>query len=1646
MNKTTVKELYNKISKKILHTQILDDISLDKEFVRKYIENPLFLKQLSSMVEKKDYSCQAVYSLCQDIIVNIDKERNPTNWLYQVFQFALSKSFPEAVELPVKNISPNCGKAFLLYLEFLRVISKFQKSSGDSAFYSKYPLNFLTSDEKSKLENPAEYKRFLKAFNDEYIYEMMKLSQEILKFNTLDHICGVNWIALFIGRQLYNLGLPVDLGRISGAAAGHDIGKYGCKDIEVERTPYLHYYYTDMWFKKHNIPYIGHIAVNHSVWDLELENLPLESLILIYSDFRVKNANNGPKEEMRIFSLKDSFQVILGKLDNVDEKKRKRYCRVYEKLKDFEDYMINFGVNVDVENKEISSYKKNRNPYYPLMQGQEVIQNIKFISIEHNINLMHELRDESSLNSLLELARSEKDWNNLREYLQIFNEYSTYLTQNQKMITLGYLYEQLTHPEDEIRRRSANLIGLLIASFDEDYRKEIPQNVTLKPPVITSINLLEIYLKYFLQPDHKKIALHQSRIINSTENMISSFFSNCRNNHQVSNYRKSILKHYKKDLYTDEEIQLCLIKAAKHISICSDEKSVKVLFDYIIKMLKKENHNLRLTALEVVYDLIPQIDKEFRFINNLRKIFTGNISASELPAENYLNMKIVELLGLDESIVKKYIEFYRRDIEKIQYIFLSNLKTSTSGIIKKIQIELLLEHTLKSKQEEIYTALHFCNILKVSGIEDIRNLAGKSLVNLMPSLSFQQRNDIAIELLRALEMEDYQFTKYIPYYLGQLILHLTPNELEELVDDLMEKIKQSDPKLSSLLLRTVGIAIANYPKYRERFSEKEKSYENRLSKMIGILLNGFVHYNLKVKQAAFRVIGKEIFGSSHLSLEEKNHIFQLIAKKILTLLTPVTKEGLMFLISCTGLNYMYKFISDYNFFKGNINLETPDKIAFFPGAFDPFSLSHREIVKAIENLGFEIYLAVDEFSWSKRTQPHLFRKNIINISIANELNVYLYPEDLPVNIANPDDLKALRENFPFSEAYMVIGSDVILNASAYKKKKSNNSIHTFPHIIFDRKTSNSIEEEKKKVQIPIESVGKNTFSLNLATRYEEISSTQIRNNIDENRDISRLIDPLAQKYIYENSLYQREPQYKSVVQTVSIDVEVIEDITPDLIKELCQKVFSKYNRNKVSKKLVEFSHKLNPRILLLRDVRHNGMILGFSAFHWVRSNILFQEFKDNLISEYIRENAVGRTIVIDGIFTISDMENRSGLENLEQVILTETLSFCIEKDYNYTIFRNILKNYPLDSLNENLELMGFYCLPFSDKDNPVFVVDMSKPCIVNLDTETIIKEPFCQNLNIKKSVIISRKRLLKSFTTFYPGNIVLPFNIDLINQTIVKKICKLNNVSTIPLTPRVLGRSICVPFGKVLHKMVVPNTVTKSLHTEKIFASDMKSFEIGAFPNYMSLQNQVKIIHSFDMPVILIDDYLHKGYRIKTIEPLFKKYDIKVKKIILGALSGSGKEIATMLNRDADCAHFIPNLRLWFNESELYPFVGGDALRRKIRTQGNLVRSINQVLPYTFPSFIKNVPAKTIYNFSEVCIENALTILKSLENEYQVIQQRKLTLGHLGEVIIYPRYPDQGEDMEYNLNLSPSHYLGNSLELLRRTKGIADRRKIAFSV
>jgi len=731
------------------------------------------------------------------------------------------------------------------------------------------------------------------------------------------------------------------------------------------------------------------------------------------------------------------------------------------------------------------------------------------------------------------------------------------------------------------------------------------------------------------------------------------------------------------------------------------------------------------------------------------------------------------------------------------------------------------------------------------------------------------------------------------------------------------------------------------------------------------------------------------------------------------------------------LNNIYRFISDYTFFYKDIDIAVPEKVAFFPGAFDPFSLGHKEIAKAIRDMGFEVYLAVDEFSWSKKTLPNLIRKNIINMSIADEFNIYIYPEDYPTNIANPLDLKVLKDNFPASEVYIVAGSDVMINASAYKKEKGKNSIQTFSHIIFERKSLNSqYESDDNSLEETVSKIGGTVIRLSLPPQYEDISSTQIRNNVDENRDISMLVDPLAQRFIYNNGFYQSEPQYKSMIQTKSTEIEVVEEAGRELLTELSAALSISYEI--FAAKFGSFLKKTSNRLLLIRDAEHGKQILGFSAFHRVNFSLLYEEFRNSTVTEYIRNNSTGKIVSLDGIF----IANSAVLENMAQILLAETLAYCISRDYDYAIYSNTLNEHNSSGLLEVLHLMGFKDIPCPEFDNKVLSVNISTPCTLNLDIETTIKEPFRNSNAFLDVVSRTRKKLQSTLAEVYDGNLILPFDRGIMYNTLIKKICEVNDVPSKPVTPRKLGPAMCVPYGNMLSRSIIPNTVTKALHTEKLFSPDMRSYKIGNFPYYLDLDIQIKMLHSFGKPIILVDDTLHHGYRIKVLDPLLKKENLKVRKIIVGILSGRGKELMEIQGRDIDCAYFIPRLREWYNENNFYPFIGGDALWRGVYPKRNLLPSINMILPYTSPSFLNETSKKSIFKLSQVAMENAIDILSTLEDEFQYVNERSMTLSSMGQVFIIPRSPDHGKNMDYDLSLSPSFYLKNDLELLNRLENI----------
>ena len=230
-----------------------------------------------------------------------------------------------------------------------------------------------------------------------------------------------------------------------------------------------------------------------------------------------------------------------------------------------------------------------------------------------------------------------------------------------------------------------------------------------------------------------------------------------------------------------------------------------------------------------------------------------------------------------------------------------------------------------------------------------------------------------------------------------------------------------------------------------------------------------------------------------------------------------------------------------------------------------------------------------------------------------------------------------------------------------------------------------------------------------------------------------------------------------------------------------------------------------------------------------------------------------------------------------------------------------------------------------------------------------------------------------------------------------------------PQTPRVLGELMCVPFGQILNGIAVPNTVTKTLHTEKYFDPSIRKFTIKEYPNYSKLINQVRTIKSFDRGVILVDDLLHKGYRIRELDPIFKAEGVNIKKIVVGILSGRGKDLMTVQGRDVSSAYFIPNLRVWFAESAMYPYIGGDSVDRPERAgDSGQFNSINLILPYVLPTFMNDVPRSRVYDFSMECLKNAREILSALEEEYKELFQKNLTLKRIGEAIISPKFPTSG--------------------------------------
>ncbi len=1196
------------------------------------------------------------------------------------------------------------------------------------------------------------------------------------------------------------------------------------------------------------------------------------------------------------------------------------------------------------------------------LSARQVNSNILQMAKEKSEILFTDLAKNNKLRRNLEILRQSDDIIFLLRRLQEFSYLSSKLNKELRDWQ-WFLVSQLSSVSCDLRILVADILARQLSQQSE-------------------LEIKAFYQKYFIEED-----LVYSLLKNNCLDILA----------KLADYFLQYINPNEKEFYIEKIFNYSLSLTGDNLLVALKIKLLALLWENTQSLAIKDSC---FTSLKEIY-----INSEEELsIAVLWQVYT--FLSDEMSSKSYLLSFLKERELEYYSQVSMFINTKLQnqcpfELER-KSLYHSNLKSSFPVEVKLFQIEIL---KLLTKTDDLfYMAMHYTNMLKVSNNQLVLTASMEALMEIFPNLEDNWQSDVVREMMRFLEVDQSLNARFVAFVLGELLAYINMDDYAEISLEIQYKIKTAQSKIVNLLIISLRELLSSACIWQKKVEA------------IKLLLLALGHFEPEISDNAYSAFG-QIFATE--KNNDKLEIYRFIAKKILDL--SVETKAMADLVSSTvALACIADFIEIYQQEHGQIVIDLPSKVAFYPGSFDPFSEAHLSCAKIIRDLGFEVYLAVDEFSWSKRTQAYQIRRQIVNMAIASEENIYVYPEAEPVNISNTDDLSRLKANFNGRDLYLLMGADVLTGASAYSKEPTATVLTSFSHIIFERKQ----QAKQELLNSRIRELKADVIRLNLPVGAEAISSTLIRGNIDKGISIADLVDPMVESYIAQNGLYRFEPLFKDTMTTSSIELVIVEEINRDLIEKLSREF--DFSPSEFELLLNDKCHIENTRILLIRDSKQDD-IIAFSLFHWLRSKHIYYEFASEEISDYIREQALGRISVIDALF----VKQNAIIKNIEQVLLCETLSFNLAKDYSYAIYNPAFIQ-PNSKINTVLKRQGF--IPYNCPDNKILLtVDMTAPITFNFDVKTMIKAPFRDDIAVNMAIDRARERIQMALVQFYRGKLVLGFDRTMMYEHLVKLICQKNEVECCELLGRKLGENMLVTYGNLFKRWRIPNTVTKALHSERYYREDLKEYGIASHPNYLALNNQIKTIASFKRPVILIDDLMDKGKRFKILHHEIANAEIPVKALVAAILTGRGKAYMEMNDIDVSAAYYIPRIKYWFNESMIYPFIGGDAVAVKKSNAIDAFYSVNQLLPYTYPTNLaKDIPPKVVKEFSLACLQSAREIMLALEKSYYQRYGRILSLYNHSAVFISPRFPYNGKTAEYNLSKTASDYLADDIEKLER--------------
>lgn len=204
-------------------------------------------------------------------------------------------------------------------------------------------------------------------------------------------------------------------------------------------------------------------------------------------------------------------------------------------------------------------------------------------------------------------------------------------------------------------------------------------------------------------------------------------------------------------------------------------------------------------------------------------------------------------------------------------------------------------------------------------------------------------------------------------------------------------------------------------------------------------------------------------------------------------------------------------------------LKQKNSIVVFGGSFNPPHNSHfsmaEQVLNEYEEVEKVIFVPVNKKYAKGGLEENTYRYGMLKMVVEKNSHFMLSDMDMygDHSLYTIEVLEKVQEQFPEKEIWLLIGSDNLKEFSTWKRPEE---IISHYKILVRERDEDTIEEILKSDELL------NRYRRNIKILKEEmknnISSTYIRQLIQENKSIRYLVPNEVYEYINKNHLYRRE--------------------------------------------------------------------------------------------------------------------------------------------------------------------------------------------------------------------------------------------------------------------------------------------------------------------------------------------------------------------------------------------------------------------------------------------------------------------------------------------------------------------------------------------